>query len=181
MRFIDEDVPKIEICVDDTWVSLEESNLKTSEDTSVIGNLEATVLESSGVALRWDNIAQDVAITEYDVTCSADDFASVRHVDGSFEATVLSGLVPATDYQCCVEAHLDTTIFNLVEAISTECTTVRTGEPTGSQTTPAGLSVVTYGMGGLVGLLIVALIVVAMSCVCIMLSKRKHRVRYVCM
>lgn len=181
MRLVEEDVPRIEICVSDTWVSLQESSLRTSKETSVIGTLEGAALESSGIALRWDNTAQDVSISEYDITCSGDDFASSLRVGGGFEAAVLSGLVPDTDYQCCVEASLDAAIFDLVEVVSTECVSVRTGALTGSQTSAgvAGLSIVTYGLGGLVGLLIVALVVVALSCVCIMLSKRKHQVRYV--
>ena len=98
----------------------------------------------------------------------------ILRVRGGSEAATITRLPPSMDYRCCVVANLDRTIFDLVTLTSSKCVSISPGESTISSS-EEGLSTVTTALGGLVGVLIFVIIVVAVSCVYIMLSKRKYR------
>lgn len=178
MRFNAEgSTPTLRICRDDRWIDLGSGFLISNEE-SVILELQGRGMGQDGIVLSWEK-AQAVSITSYDITCSSGNLDNTVHLNGGSEAAVLTRLAPSTDYQCCVTAHLNVRVFNLAMYTSTECVAVTTGPRTGGLAAPeSGFSTVTYALGGLVGLLILGIVVVAVGCVCVVLSKRKYQVTH---
>lgn len=169
--------PTLEICTQDTWITLE-SDFQISSGGSVISELNGAALGSTGIALRWDTQgATDVAVASYEITCSSDSNDITLSVSGGSEAATFTHLAPSTDYRCCVVAHQDRSIFDLVTLTSpAECVSVQLGGSTSTAEAAASQSrqAVTFALGGLVGLLVIAVLVVAVSCICVMLSKRRQ-------
>lgn len=181
VRFNDGGVtPRLEICSEDTWISLG-SNFQSSIEESVISDLSGTAVEASGIALRWEvRSPMQHAIISYDITCSSESLDTTLQTSGGSEAATFTRLAPSTDYRCCIVANLDQSIFNLVMLTSTECVSVSLEEGVADRAaaSQSGLSTVTIALGVLVGLLILVTLVVAVSCVYVMLSKRKCQITH---
>ena len=171
--------PTLDLCSSDTWLPLE-GNYQSPSSQDLIRNLRGIQMGVNAVSLTWN--AQDSdSIARYDVTCSSERQSSTSHNDnGRIEAAILTDIAPGS-YQCCVRAYLDVALFGLVDMTSTECVGVSvnsagvSGGAVGGSGGVAGLSTVTYALAGLVGLLLVVTIVIAVGCVCIVLSKRRHQ------
>ena len=129
-----------------------------------------------------------VDIIGYNVTCSTDEVTSIIQVERNDLRGTVPSLTPDTQYRCCVKVYLDGNLYNMVEIINTECMTATTSQqevvdlPIGTQKAALENSTVAYSLIGLVGLLMVAIVVVSVVCVCIIISRRHQLThpRYVC-
>jgi hypothetical protein len=181
VRFNNEgSIPSLEICSEDMWIPLQ-SDFQSSSEGSVIRELKGSPLEATGIILTWEAVrSTSSTVVGYNITCSSENMDVTLRVRGGSEAATLTRLAPLTSYHCCVVATLDQSIFNLVTLTSRECVSVSLGEAilVGAAASESGLSTVTIALGALVGLLIVVTIVVAVSCIFVMLSKRKYQVTH---
>ena len=192
----DSQVPSLEICSEDRWLSLNSTLHISNEDSSAIRNLEGRPAASYFISLSWEPLD---SIARYEAVCSSSQLTSTVGVDGASTSTTVA-VIPVEDaYRCCVTAYRSRTLFSLVEFTSTECVSVILDRNISSElpvdpseppanpalTFPAESSggqqldpVVTYALGGLSGLLIITVVLVAVGCFCVMPSKRKDQITY---
>lgn len=181
IRLIDQDTdqdPRLEICKDDMWIALDSTLRMSSEN--VISNLRGIPTAPNIVDMSWQvsNSVGLTTITGYDVTCSNSEITSVSHVNGDSTRATLTTLLPST-YQCCVVAYLNRDIFSFVEHRTSECISVTVQEEVPVVVVGASafdLSTVTYTLGGLLGLLLVIILLFAIGCIHVLLSKRKYQI-----
>ena len=168
-------VTTLEVCSEDRWISVNSTLQISNDDDRVISNLEGTQTSLNVISLRWDSVD---SIARYEAECSNSQLTSTLQVDGRSTSVILTVLSSSGDYSCCLTAYKERTLFNLVEFTSTECVSVaalpRSTSEAQQQLDPA----VTYALGGLSGLLIVAIVLVAVGCFCVVISKRKDQITH---
>ncbi len=179
MRLVESDTNTpsiIELCTDNQWIRLE-SNLKIQSKESVIRDLVDISEISNTISLSWRAVPPDsVSITRYDITCSSAQGTVSNQIGGNSESAILVSVISPAQYNCCVTAHLGRPLFNLVEQTSTNCVSISLQPDDGmslGQTVTS--SILIYSLGGLCGLLILAIMLLAVGCVCVVSSKRKRQ------
>ena len=113
----------VEVCIDDEWHEFEAtsakvangSNSKSPQDISVMimdSTSESVILEWSG----QQSIPSNKNISGYDLSCTTSSLSDHRqihevrvpNISTSTTRIQVSGLLPGTAYQCCVNAHIQT-------------------------------------------------------------------------
>ncbi len=174
-------ITSLEICLEDRWLSLNSTLQINNEENGVIRNLKGTPTLSNFISLSWEALE---AVARYEVICSSSQLTSTAQVAGTLDRTIVT-VLPFSgygdeDYRCCLTAYKNRTLFSLVEFTSTECVSVPLDRSSsdsvrgGQQLDPT----VTYALGGLSGLLIIVIVLVAVGCFCVVISKRKDQITY---
>ena len=165
----------MEICIDDQWHKVKRStfianNSQPLQDISVmIADLNSVMIEWSGQQSRPNN----KNISGYDLSCTTSSLSNHRQIyevrvpiiSTSTTRVQVSGLLPVTAYQCCVNAHIQTN--TPLDLISSNCVSTST---TKSETVP-NCGDLTVGLGAGLGLL---LVVVCMGSILINVLLVKH-------
>ena len=136
------------------------SNSQPLQDISVM------IVDSNSVMTKWSGQQSDKIITGYDFSCTISSLSDhgqihevrVPNISTSTTRVQVSGLLPGTAYQCCVNAHIQTN--TPLDLISSNCVTTST---TKSEAVPICGDLAT-GLGAGLGLL---LIVVCMGSILI--------------
>lgn len=178
--------PDLEICSDNQWMSLSSTLQISNRENNVIHNLEGRQTENPyDLFLSWEVLE---SIARYEIVCSSRLITSMLREDGastSARVAVLPFSDAGGEYRCCVTAFQSATPFNLAELTSSECITVLLDRvipsaPSPTVTFPSETSslhldpVVAYALGALCGILMIAIIFVAMGCFCVVVSKNRH-------
>lgn len=183
-------------------MSLDSTLQISNEENSAIRNLEGRQAQTPYViSLSWEVLE---SMARYEVVCSSSLLTSTVRVDDGASTSATVTVVPFSDaggeYRCCVTAFQSDTLFNLVELTSSKCVSVVLDRTISSiqllqvggsvSTTPTAAfpsdsssareldPVVTYALGGLSGLLIIAIVLLAVGCFCVVLSKRRDQMTY---
>ena len=151
----------MEVCIDDQWHEAicnakVASNSQSSQDISI--QVDST---SMMVVLSEQSIPNDKIISWYDLSCTTSALSDgqihevkVPNINASTNRFQVSGLLPSTAYECCINAHILTnTPLNL---ISSSCVTTKTGS---LQNQPSDGLVLGLGTGiGICSLLLVVMV-----------------------
>ena len=121
----------MEVCIDDQWHEAIHSakvatNTQSPQDVSI--QVDST---SVMVVLSEQSILNDKTISGYDLSCTTSALSEgqihevkVPNVSASTNRIQVSGLLPSTAYECCVNAHILTN--TPLDLISSSCITVTT-------------------------------------------------------
>ena len=144
----------VEVCIDDQWHEVTSAkvtnNSQSPQDISIQVN-------STSVMVVWSEqfIPNDKAINGYDLLCTTSALSDgqihevkVPNISASTTRIQVNGLLPATTYECCVNAHLLTN--TPLDLISSRCATTKTK----SDKLP-GCDDLAVGLGTSLGLLLV--------------------------
>ena len=121
----------MEVCIDDEWHEATSAKVangsKSPQDISVItdSTSESVMLERSGQP-------NDKNISGYDLSCTTSSLSDHRqihevrvpNISTSTTRVQVSGLLPGTAYQCCVNAHIQTN--TPLDLISSKCVAIST-------------------------------------------------------
>ena len=174
-------ITSLEICSNDRWLRVNSTLEIRTDESSVIRNLEGTSLEPNFITLHWEALE---SVMRYEVKCASSHITSTMSVDGRLSSATVAVLPFAgfqDAYRCCLTAYKNRTLFGLVDFTSTDCLTVNIVSAPSAGTINGGQQLdpaVTYALGGLSGLLIVAIVLVAVGCFCVVLSKRKDQITH---
>ena len=154
---IDVDESTAEVCVDDQW---HDSTTKITNNSPSPQNISVQE-NSTSMIIIWSpaeqSIPNDKSISRYSVLCttsSLSDYGQIHEVrvpniSKSTTRIQVSGLLPGTAYQCCVNAHIQTN--TPLDLISSNCVTTLTSK---SEKTSAS-NELAAGLGAGLGLLLV--------------------------
>ena len=124
VRFSNGDSRNVEVCIDDQWHTLVNSAIviKTTPWNITTEN------NSTSVIIIW-SLSNDLSVNNYDISCktinSGQTFSvKVANVSASITMMLIDGLIPDTEYKCCITAHLLTS--SLIDTITLSCITTRT-------------------------------------------------------
>ena len=159
----------VEICIDDQWHEVKRSmfvanNSQPLQEISVmIADLNSVMIEWSGQQSRPDN----KNISGYDLSCTTSSLSDhrqiyevrVSNISTSTTRVQVSGLLPGTAYQCCVNAHVQTN--TPLDLISSNCVTVSTSKS--EKVSSCGDSFeLAAGLGAGLGLLLIIVCMVSL-------------------
>ena len=125
----------MEVCIDDQWHEVKRSMLVANN--SPLQDISVMIVDSNSVMITWSrqqSSPSEINISGYDLSCTTSLLSDhgqihkvrVSNVSTSTTRVQVSGLLPGTAYQCCVNAHIQTnTPFDL---ISSNCVTVSTSK-----------------------------------------------------
>ena len=122
-------VNTVEVCIDDQWHKVTAkitNNSPLSQNISVQTNSTSTIIIWSPAE---QSIPNDKTIIGYDLTCTTSSLSDHRqihevrvpNISTSTTRVQVSGLLPGTAYQCCVNAHIQTN--TPLDLISSNCIT----------------------------------------------------------
>ena len=118
----------MEVCIDDQWYEATRSakvvsNSQSSQNISI--QVDST---SVMVVLSEQSIPNDKTFSEYDLSCTTSALSDgqihemkVPNVSASTNRIQVSGLLPGTAYECCINAHILTN--TPLDLISSSCVT----------------------------------------------------------
>ncbi|MCG8623443.1 MAG: fibronectin type III domain-containing protein, partial [Proteobacteria bacterium] len=121
----------VEVCIDDQWheaTSAKVANTQSLQDISVM----TADLTSESVMLEWSGQPNNKIISGYDLSCTTSSLSDhgqihevrVSNISISTTEVQISGLLPGTAYQCCINAHIQTN--TPLDLISSNCVNVST-------------------------------------------------------
>ena len=133
-------VNSVEVCIDDQW---HEATAKITNNSLSQQNISVQE-NSTSLIIIWSHAEQsipnEININRYSVLCTT---SSVSHLGQIHEVRVsniststtrvqVSGLLPGTAYQCCVNAHIQTnTPLDLISSNCVATSTKSVQEPNG--------------------------------------------------
>ena len=125
----------MEICIEDQWHEVKRgmllaNNSQPLQDISVM----ITDSTSESVMLEWSGQLNDKNISGYSLSCTTSLLSDhgqihevrVSNISTSTTRVQVSGLLPGTAYQCCVNAHIQTN--TPLDLISSICVTFSTSK-----------------------------------------------------
>ena len=126
-------VNTVEVCIDDQW---HKATTKITNNSPSPQNISVQE-NSTSMIIIWSPIEQSIpsdnnTINGYDLSCitsSLSDYGQIHEVrvpniSTSTTRVQVSGLLPGTAYQCCVNAHIQTN--TPLDLITTNCVNVST-------------------------------------------------------
>ena len=123
------------MCIDDQWHEVKRSML-VANYSQPLQDISFMIVDSTSVMIKWSGQQSspndNKPIIGYDLSCttlSLSDHGQIHEVRVSNISTSttrvqVSGLLPGTAYQCCVNAHIQTS--TPLDLISSNCVTVST-------------------------------------------------------
>ena len=122
----------MEVCIDDQWHEARTAkianNSQLPQDISI--QVDST---SESVIITWSeqSIPNDKTVSGYDLSCTTSALSDgqihevkVPKISASTNKIQVSGLLPGTAYECCVNAHILTN--TPLDLISSRCVTTKT-------------------------------------------------------
>ena len=147
------------MCIDDHWHEATSANLKVANNSQSLQDIFVMIVDSTSesVMLEWSGQPNDKNISGYDLSCTTSSLSDhgqihevrVSNISTSTTRVQVSGLLPGTAYQCCINVHIQTN--TPLDLISSNCITTST---TKSETAP-NCGDLTIGLGAGLGLLLV--------------------------
>ena len=163
----------MEICIDDKWHEVKRRMLVANNSQS-LQDISVVIVDSTSesVMLEWSGQLNDKNISGYDLSCTASSLSDhgqihevrVPNISTSTTRVQVSGLLPGTAYQCCVNAHIQTnTPLDLINSNCVATSTKSVQEPMIANGLTIGLGV---GLGICSLLLLVSIVKISktMSC-----------------
>ena len=155
------------MCIDDQWHDASHSMLIANNSQSLpIMIVDST---SESVMLEWSGQPYHKNISGYDLSCTTSSLSDhgqihkvrVSNISTSTTRVQVSGLLPGTAYQCCVNTHIQTNIP--LDLISSTCVTVSTSIAKSKKVSSCGDSFeLATGLGAGLGLLLIVVCVGSM-------------------
>ena len=153
----------MEICIDDQW---HKATAKITNNSKTPSPQNISVQKNStSMIIIWSpteqSIPNDKNISRYSVLCTTSSLSDhgqihevrVPNISKSTTRVQISGLLPGTAYQCCVNAHIQTN--TPLDLVSSNCVTTST-----SKSEKASVSnELATGLGAGLGLLLVVVCV----------------------
>ena len=126
----------VEICIDDQWHEVKRSMLLVN-NSQPLQDISIVIVDSNSVMIKWSgqqSSPNDENINGYDLSCTTSSLSDYRqihevrlsNISTSTTRVQVSGLLPDTAYQCCVNAHIQTN--TPLDLISSNCVTVSTSK-----------------------------------------------------
>ena len=128
----------LEICINDQWHDATHSMLIANKSQSLpIMIVDST---SESVMLEWSGQPNNKNISGYDLSCTTSSLSDhgqihevrVPNISTSTTRVRVSGLLPGTAYQCCVNAHIQSRTNTPFDLISSNCVATSTITFTGT-------------------------------------------------
>ena len=150
----------VEVCIDDHWHEAKHSML-VANNSQPLQDVSVIIVDSTSesVILEWSGQPNYKNISGYDLSCTASSLPDhgqihnhevrVSKFSTSTTRVQVSGLLPGMAYQCCVNAHIQTT--TPLDLISSNCVATSTTK----SETDANCGDLTIGLGAGLGLLLV--------------------------
>ena len=150
----------MEICIDDQWHEVKRSMLLAS-NSQPLQDISVMIADSNSVMIEWSGQQSSPNNSGYDLSCTTSSLSNHRqiyevrvpNISTSTTRVQVSGLLPGTAYQCCVNAHIQTN--TPLDLIRSNCVTTSTIK---SETVP-NCGDLTVGLGAGLGLLLVVVCV----------------------
>ena len=127
----------VEVCIDDQWHEWHEAtsaNLKVTNNSQPLQDISIIIVDSTSesVMLEWSEKPNHKNISGYSLSCTTSSLSDHRqihevrvpNISASTTRVQVSGLLPGTAHQCCVNAHIQTN--TPLDLISSNCVTVST-------------------------------------------------------
>ena len=121
------------MCIDDQWHEVKRSMLVANR-SQPLQDISVMIVDSTSesVMLEWSGQPSDKNISGYDLSCTTSSLSDHRqihevrvpNISTSTTRVHVSGLLPGTAYQCCVNAHIQTN--TPLDLISSNCVTTST-------------------------------------------------------
>ena len=121
------------MCIDDQWHEAKHSML-VANNSQPLQDISVLIVDSTSesVMLEWSEQPNDKSISGYDLSCTTSSLSDdgqihevrVSNISISTTEVQVSGLLPDTAYQCCVNAHIQTN--TPLDLITTNCVNVST-------------------------------------------------------
>ena len=133
-----------EVCIDDQWHEVTSAKVVNSSHQSP-PNISIQV-DSTSVMIMWSS-PNDTIISEYDLSCTTSTLSNrqihevkIHNVSARTTQAHINGLLPGTEYKCCVNAHIMmNTPLDLISsscmATWTESTTLTNQKPSSNDFT----------------------------------------------
>ena len=161
----------VEVCIDDQWHEWHEAtsaNLKVANYSQSLQDIPVVIVDSTSgsVMLEWSGQPNNKIISGYDLSCttsSLSDYGQIHEVrvpniSTSTTRVQVSGLLPGTAYQCCVNAHIQTN--TPLDLISSNCIATSTTKSEKVSSCTCGDSFeLAVGLGAGLGLLLIVVCV----------------------
>ena len=148
----------VEMCINDQWHEVKRSML-VANNSQPLQDISVMIADSTSesVMLEWSGKPSDKSISGYDLSCITSSLTNygqihevrVSNISTSTTMVQISGLLPGTAYQCCVNAHIQTN--TPLDLISFNCVATST---TKSKTVP-NCGALAIGLGAGLGLLLI--------------------------
>ena len=125
----------VEMCIDDQWHEAKLSMLLENY-SQPLQDISVMIADSNSVMIKWSGQQSspnnNKNTSGYDLSCTASSLSDhgqihevrVSNISTSTTRVQVSGLLPGTAYQCCVNAHIQTN--TPLDLISSNCVTVST-------------------------------------------------------
>ena len=154
----------VEMCIDDQWHEAKRSML-VANYSQPLQDISVIIVDSISVMIKWSgqqSSPSDINISRYDLSCTTSSLSDhgqihevrVSNISTSTTRVQVSGLLPGTAYQCCVNAHIQTN--TPLDLISSNC--IATSTTKSEQVSSCGDSFdseLAAGLGAGLGLLLV--------------------------
>ena len=126
----------MEVCIDDQWHEVKRSML-VANNSQPLQDISVIIVDSTSMMIKWSgqqSSLNDENIREYDSSCTTSSLSDhgqihevrVPNISTSTTRVQVSGLLPGTAYQCCVNAHIQTN--TPLDLISSNCVTISTSK-----------------------------------------------------
>ena len=151
----------MEVCIDDQWHEVKRSMLVANN--SPLQDISVMIVDSNSVMTTWSrqqSNPNDKTVSRYDLSCTTSSLSNhgqihevrVPNISTSTTRVQVSGLLPGTAYQCCVNAHIQTN--TPLDLISSNCVTVSTSKSEKVSSCGDSFELAT-GLGAGLGLLLI--------------------------
>ena len=143
------------MCIDDQWHKVK-CSMVIANNSQPLQDISVVIVDSNSVKIKWSEEQSIKSISGYDLSCTTSSLSDngqilihevrVPNIRTSTTRIQVSGLLPGTAYQCCVNAHIQTN--TPLDLISSNYVTTST---TKSETVP-NCGDLTVGLGAGLGL-----------------------------
>ena len=151
------------MCIDDQWHEAKHSMLLENY-SQPLQDISVMIVDSTSVMLKWSRQQSNIPrnISGYDLSCTTSSLSDhgqihevrVPNISTSTTRVQVSGLLPGTAYQCCVNAHIQTN--TPLDLISSNCVTLSTSIAKSKKVSSCGDSFeLATGLGAGFGLLLI--------------------------
>ena len=122
----------MEMCIDDQWHEVKRSVL-VANNSQPLQDISVLIVDSNSVMIKWSRQqSNNKNISGYDLSCTSSSLSDhgqihdvrVPNINTNTTRVQISGLLPGTAYQCCVNAHIQTN--TPLDLISSNCVTAST-------------------------------------------------------
>ena len=151
------------MCIDDQWHEVKRSML-VAKNSQPLQDVSVMIVDSNSVMLKWSRQQSNIPnnISGYDLSCTTSSLSDHRqihevrvpNISTSTTRVQVSGLLPGTAYQCCVNTHIQ--INTPLDLISSNC--IATSTTKSEQVSSCGDSFdseLAAGLGAGLGLLLI--------------------------